>query len=483
MNKFYVTTSIPYVNADPHVGHAMEFMQADVLARYHRQQGDDVVFATGTDEHGGKNAEAAKALGVSPQVHVDTLSENFKALCGALDINYDRFIRTTSKQHEVGAQAIWKKLQAYIYKGEYRGMYDQKEEEFVTHEKAKELKTHDPQTYKRLQEITEENYFFKLSAFTDEIKKAITDGSFRVVPVSRKHEILAVLDKGLDDISISRPKDKLDWGITVPGDEKHVMYVWFEALMNYITVLAYPKPDDIKRYWPADVQVIGKDILRFHAAIWPGMLLAMNLPLPKTLYVHGFVTLEGMKMSKSLGNVVAPKAILDTFGSDAMRYYFLRHIPSYDDGDFSWERMYDVYNGELGNELGNLVQRLAAMIAKYLNGKLGDLSAGEHDTGPYRAALDEFRFDKALEYVFGLIRGLNQYIDEEKPWEIVKTDGSHLQEVLTYTASSLVQIAGLLEPFMPKTADSIRSIFSTSNVNVPAQSLFPRLESPLKGNL
>lgn len=476
MSHYYVTTSIPYVNADPHVGHAMEFMYADVLARYHRQQGHQVIFSTGTDEHGGKNAEAAQALGVTPKAHVDSLSENFKTLCAQLDISYDRFIRTTDKQHEVGAQAIWKKLKPFIYKGAYTGMYDQKEEEFITIEKAKEIKAADPDRYNRLKQIQEENYFFKLSAFTEPIKKAISEGSFRIVPSSGKHEILSVLESGLEDISVSRPKDKLDWGIPVPDDKDHVMYVWFEALMNYITVLAYPKPEDLRLFWPADVQIVGKDILRFHAAIWPAMLLALKLPLPKALYVHGFVTLNGKKMSKSVGNVVAPKEILDIYGSDAMRYYFLRHIPSYGDGDFTWDKMLAAYNGELGNELGNLVQRVAAMIVKYQNGAVGDIPVGEHDMGPYTDAMDAFRFDKALESVFGMVRGLNQYIDEEKPWVIARGDGDHLREVLAYAVGSLLQIQRLLEPFLPATAQKIEQIFSGDIVELPKESLFPRLE-------
>lgn len=478
--KFYITTSIPYVNGDPHVGHAMEFIQADVLARYHRQLGEDVVFSTGADEHGGKILAAAKAAGTTPQKHVDLKSQTFVELCQQLDISYDRFIRTTDKVHEAGAKAIWKKLEPYIYKGEYHGMYDQKQEEFITEEAAKIVKSVDPDRFARLEQVKEENYFFKLSQFTEPIKKAILDDTLTIVPKTKKHEILAVLDKGLEDISVSRPKDKLDWGIGVPSDAKHVMYVWFEALMNYITVLAYPKPEDLKKYWPADVQVIGKDILRFHAAIWPAMLQALGLKLPNKLYVHGFITLEGKTMSKSVGNVVAPQTIIDRYGSDALRYYLLRHIPSYDDGDFSWEKMEQAYNGELGNELGNLVQRLAAMIIKYQKGVIGDIPEGEHDTGPYRQNLAEFRFDKALDYTFGLIRGLNQYIDEEKPWSIAQKDSEHLREILAYAVGSLLQIADLLEPFIPKSAQAVRQQFSGGMLSGLGQPLFPRIEPDAK---
>ncbi len=284
-----------------------------------------------------------------------------------------------------------------------------------------------------------------------------------------------MLNEGLDDISISRPKEKLDWGIPVPGDAKQVMYVWFEALMNYITVLGYPEHDDFKHFWPANVQVIGKDIIRFHAAIWPAMLLSLNLPLPKQLYVHGFITMNGEKMSKSIGNVVAPQEILAKYGTDPFRYYFLRHIPSYEDGDFSWDAFEASYNNELANELGNAVQRTLAMIQKYQNGIIGEMPEAEHDVAPYNEAIAQCKFDRALDDVWEQVRGLNQYIDEQKPWEIAKADDEeHLREVLAYQASCLLQIADMLEPFMPETAVKIRNIFSEGIVRPIAGTLFPR---------
>jgi methionyl-tRNA synthetase len=258
------------------------------------------------------------------------------------------------------------------------------------------------------------------------------------------------------------------------------MYVWFEALMNYLTVLGYPEHEDFKKFWPANVQVIGKDIIRFHAAIWPGMLLALGLPLPVTLYVHGFINIDGQKMSKSLGNYVAPREILDEYGTDAFRYYFLRHIPSYDDGDFSWQKLHDAYNNELANELGNAVQRTAAMITQYQNGLIGNVPPAEHDAAQYHEALAKYRFDRALDEVWEQVRGLNQYIDEQKPWDIKKTgDDQHLQDVLAYQVSCLLEVAELLQPFLPETSLKIQQVFSEGVVRPIEGTLFPRKE-PLK---
>ena len=480
MSSFYVTTSIPYVNAEPHIGHAMEFVIADVLARYARQQGiANVLFSTGTDEHGGKIAEKAAEAGVTPQAYTDQLSESFKALLKELHISNDRFIRTTDATHEQRAQIIWKNLSKDIYKGSYTGLYCTGCESFVSEKVAKENNGVCPAHNRPYEQIKEENYFFKLSAYTEKIAAAIKDGTFTIVPDKRKNEILSVLAEGLDDISISRPKASISWGIPVPGDDTQVMYVWFDALMNYITVLGYPEHTDFSTYWPANVQVIGKDILRFHAAIWPGMLLALGLPIEKTLYVHGFVTMNGQKMSKTLGNTVAPHDIIKAYGVDAFRYYFLRHIPSYNDGDFSWTKLHAVYTNELGNELGNAAQRVTAMIQKYQNGLIGEIPKPEHDTAQYHDAIAVCRFDRALEEVWDKVRGLNQYIDEEKPWEIAKRkDEDHLREVLAYCVSSLIQIAELLEPFLPDTAQKLLFSFNEGVLRPQPESLFPRKDPP-----
>lgn len=475
--KYYITTSIPYVNGEPHLGHAMEFVMTDTLARYARQQGDEVLFSTGTDEHGGKIAEKAAQLQLTPQALADQMSQKFRDLIAALGVQPDRFIRTTDKAHEQRAQLIWKALEADIYKNKYVGWYCTGDEEFFTETVVKENNGVCPDHNRPYEKIEEENYFFRLSKYGDQIRSAITSGEFAVVPQSRRNEILSFIDEGLDDISISRPKDKIDWGIPVPGDKTQVMYVWFDALLNYITVLGYPEHDDFKKFWPADVQVIGKGILRFHAAIWPGILLALGQPLLKTLYVHGYVNVDGKKMSKSLGNAVSPMEVIEKYGADAFRYYFLRHVPSYEDGDFTWENFAAAYNHELANELGNAVQRTVAMVQKYQSGIVGDTPDDEHDTGAYQQALSECRFDRALDAIWEQIRGVNQLIDVEKPWEIAKTgDDVHLREVLADIVSDLVEIAELLEPFLPETAAKIQQIFEGGLIHPIEGTLFPRIE-------
>lgn len=477
MMNNYITTSIPYVNGEPHLGHAMEFIMADVLARAARERGETVLFSIGTDEHGGKIAEKAAELGLEPKALADQMSAKYSELAKQLNISNDRFIRTTDAGHEQRSQLIWKALEKDIYKGSYSGWYCTGDEEFFPETTVKQNKGVCPDHNRAYEEIKEENYFFKLSAYTAPVKAAIDSGELKIIPDTKRNEILSLLNEGLEDISISRPKEKIEWGIPVPGDKHQVMYVWFEALMNYITVLGYPEHEDFKNFWPAQTQVVGKGILRFHAAIWPAMLLGLKLPLPETLYVHGYVTVNSQKMSKSLGNSVSPKEIVDKYGTDAFRYYFMRHIPSYGDGDFSWATFEAAYNNELANELGNAVSRTVAMIVKYQAGIIGDIPPAEHDIAQYLAALKVCRFDKALDEVWEQVRGLNQYIDMEKPWEIAKqNDPDHLREVLAYQTSNLLEIADLLVPFMPDTAVKIKGVFGEGIVRPLEGTLFPKHE-------
>lgn len=482
MSNYYVTTSIPYVNGEPHLGHAMEFVMADVLARRARIAGNDVIFSTGTDEHGGKIAEKAAELKLEPKALADQMSLRFSQLAEKLNISNDRFIRTTDPGHEQRAQIIWKAIKKDIYKDKYIGWYCTGDEAFFSETEVKANNGVCPNHDRPYEKIEEENYFFKLSSYNDKIREAIESGDFVILPETRRNEVLGILKEGLSDISVSRPKDKIGWGIAVPGDTKQVMYVWFEALMNYITVLGYPEHQDFKNFWPANVQIIGKDIIRFHAAIWPAMLFSLGIDLPKTLYVHGFINIEGKKMSKSLGNYLSPDEVIDKYGADAFRYFFLRHIPSYNDGDFSWQAFESSYNNELANELGNAVQRTVAMAQKYQEGLIGDMPSAEHDIAQYQQAMANCRFDKALDEVWEQVRGLNQYIDEEKPWKIAQDgDGEHLREVLAYQASALLSIAGLLEPFLPETASKIKAIFDDGVVHPIEGTLFPKHDAPMAG--
>lgn len=477
--NYFVTTSIPYANANPHIGFALELIQADVLARYARQQGHEVIFSTGTDEHGTKIYEKAQEQGVDPRELTDEMSDNFRALGKVVNSSHDRFIRTTDKDHETRAQKIWKALEDDIYKAQYKGLYCVGCEEYVTEATAKERNSECPTHQKPYQVLEEENYFFKLSKYGDDIEKTIESDDFQVLPVHRKNEILSVIKGGLEDISISRPADKLPWGVPVPGDKTQFMYVWFEALMNYITVLGYPDKQDFKDFWPAEVQVIGKDILRFHAAIWPGILLGLGIELPKKLYVHGHINIAGQKISKSLGNVVHPQEVVDRYGTDGLRYYLLKHISSSGDGDFTWEKFHDAYTNELGNELGNAVQRTTAMIVKYRHGQLVNVARAQHDEARYHEALQNCQFDRALEAVWHKVRGLNQYIDEEKPWQIAKTNDEQLLEsVLSHQTASLIQIADLLVPFLPETAEKITKALTADQIVLPDHTLFPRVDSP-----
>lgn len=478
--NLYITTAIPYVNGTPHIGNALDYLIADIWARYQRQNGREVRFQVGTDEHGNKIAAKALEQGLTPKTYTDSMYGSFEALMQKVDASYTDFVRTTDGHHVGAVQYIWQKLQPYIYKGTYEGWYCQGCEAFVTDKEATENNGVCPDHNQPYQRLSEENYYLKTSHFTDQIREAIETNRMKIVPEFRKKEFLELIKDGLQDVSISRPSKHLSWGVPVPGDASQVMYVWLDALANYITVLGYPDDEAWREFWPADVQVIGKDILRFHAGIWPAMLLGLDLPLPKTLLVHGFIDSGGQKMSKSVGNVVDPNEVIDHYGVDAFRYYFSRHVPTLDDGDFTWERFENAYNGELGNDLGNAVQRVAGMIARYQAGVIGDAPQTEHDTKKYHEAMQKFEFNRAMDEIWVSVRSLNQYIENVKPWEIAKrrsTDPeaeAHLSEVLSHCVGVLLQIGDLLVPFMPHAAKVIHETFETG-VIIEHPVLFPKV--------
>lgn len=480
--KLYITTAIPYVNGTPHIGNALDYLLADIWTRYQKQNGHDVRFQVGTDEHGNKIAAKASENGLDPKTFTDQMYGNFENLMKKVGASYTDFIRTTDAHHVQAVQYIWKQLEPYIYKGTYSGWYCIGHEAFFTDKEVQATGGVCPDHQAPYQQVSEENYFFKTSAFTDQIKEAINSGAMQIVPEFRKNEFLELIKDGLADVSVSRPKKSLTWGIPVPDDPDQIMYVWLDALANYITVIGYPdRPDEFNAYWPANVQVIGKDILRFHAGIWPAMLLGIGAQLPKKLLVHGFVNIGGAKISKSVGNVIDPNEIIDQYGLDAFRYFFSRHIPTLDDGDFTWEKFESAYNGELGNDLGNLVQRVAGMITRYQAGVIGQSDQTEHDMTLYHQAMEHLEFNKAIDEVWTMIRSLNQYIDNVKPWEIAKKVGKepdaeeHLSEVLAHCAGALVQIGDLIVPFLPNAAAKIHAIFESGVVQPAEGTLFPRV--------
>ncbi len=477
MNKtFYVTTSIPYASDKPHIGNAIDSLYGDVLARYHKQLGEAVIFSAGADEHGSKIYEKALDTKTKPEAFIETIVPQIQQMHTLINSSYTHFARTNSKQHTTIATKLWKQMGDDIYKAKYIGWYCVGCEEFKTETEVKENHGVCPLHNKPYEKIEEENYFFKLSNYASQLASLIESDELEIIPKNRKTEILNVIKGGLEDMSISRPKKKLPWGIAVPGDKEQVMYVWFEALMNYITLLDYPDGKDFKTFWPTDIQIVGKDNLRFHAANYPAMLLSLKLPLLKRLFVHGHVTSDGKKMSKTIGNVITTEEIVKKYGTDAFRYYFLRHIPSHDDGDFSWQRFDAVYHGELANELGNSVQRVASMVNRYQQGVIGQIPAPQHDAEPYHTAIAECQFDRALEWVWTLVKGLNIFIEEEKPWQLAKElDDEHLREVLAACVGDLLQIANLLQPFLPATSETITHIFEGGYVKNYSGVLFPQV--------
>ena len=469
MEKVYITTAIPYVNGNPHIGHAMDYCLADVAVRYYRMRGDEVKLQAGTDEHGNKIFLKAKELEIPVEDYVAKNAKKFKDFIGKLGVEYTDFVRTTDREHEKRCQAIWRKLESHIYKAVYEGWYCTGCERFITEKEYDENGGVCPDHQKPYERLKEENYYLRIADFKEQIKEAIGSGRMKVLPEFRAKDILRLLDES-PDVSISRPVSQLTWGVPVPDDDSQVMYVWMDALSNYITVLGYPD-NNITEWWPAKAQFMGKDVLRFHAIIWPAMLLGLGLELPRTIVSHGMILADGQKMSKSIGNVVDPIEVIRKHGLEAFRYYFLRHVDTFADADFTWEKFENAYNNELANDLGNLVQRLATLMVK------NEISAVKPELAmpdEYKELMERYEYTKAFDLVWEKIQGLNRKIDEEKPWMMAKNgETKKLEQCLGGLASELVEVAYLLTPFLPETSKKIMAVFD-GQVQVPEQPLFPK---------
>ena len=469
---YYITTPIYYPSNKLHIGHSYTTVAADAMARYKRLRGYDVMFLTGTDEHGQKIERRAAEDGVTPQAFVDHIVDWIKDLWKTMDISYDKFIRTTDKEHEETVQKIFKKLydKGDIYKSEYEGLYCTPCESFFTEHQLVDGKC--PDCGRPVEKVKEESYFFKLSAYQDRLIKHIEENPDFIQPNTRQNEMLNnFLRPGLEDLCVSRTSFK--WGIPVEFDPGHVVYVWLDALSNYISALGYLQADDtsFKKFWPADVHLVGKEIVRFHTIIWPAMLMALDLPLPKQIFGHGWLVINGGKMSKSQGTVVDPSVLVGRYGSDAIRYFLLREIAFGQDGNFSNEALISRINSDLANDLGNLTSRTVAMIEKYF-GTLPEVQEGnEFDVDVQRVVkeqiakmednMEKLFFNNALEDIWVIIRRMNKYIDETMPWVLAKDEANHAKLAgVLYTLSEVIRIVSIMiEPFMPQTPEKIWAQF------------------------
>lgn len=476
MNKsFYITTPIFYPNAELHLGHAYAVTVCDVLARYHRLKGDQTYFLTGADENTSKVIKAAESLGKDPRTHLDDIVLSFKTLFGELNASYDQFIRTSDeKVHWPGAIQLWNKLveKGDIEKRSYSALYCPSCEAFYTEKDLIDGKC--PQHHIPLEHLEEENYFFKLSHYTKQVKEKIESNELIILPETRRNEILSLLNEGLQDVSFSRPKSKVPWGIPVPGDETQVMYVWCDALSNYISALGYGTDDHSKfdTFWPANVHVVGKDILRFHAAIWPAMLLSAGLPLPKNILVHGLILSEGKKMSKSLGNSISPSELIGEYGVEALRYYFTKEISLFEDGELNKDSFKASYNAGLANGLGNLTSRIMKMAETNLDGSVVIDQKYRELPDEYVAQMEVFNIQRAAQIIWHYINEIDKAIQETAPFKLVKIDKEKGVDIIKELVGRLYHVAFMLQPFIPETSAKIISAIEVNKM--PEVPLFLR---------
>jgi methionyl-tRNA synthetase len=489
---FYITTAISYPNGRPHIGHAYEAIAADVIARFQRAQGRDVRFQTGTDEHGLKMAQAARTEGVEPRAFADKMSRIFLEMCDVLNVSYDRFIRTSEPDHHRASQAIWKAMEERgdLYLDRYEGWYSVRDEAYYDDE---ELTTAEDGTRVSPQGTpvewtVEESWFFRLSKYQQPLLDLYSANPEFIQPDSRRNEVVRFVEGGLKDLSISRTS--FDWGVRVPGSDNHVMYVWLDALTNYITGLGYPDETELwKRYWPADVHLIGKDVVRFHAVYWPAFLMSAGIELPKTVYGHGFLLSRGEKMSKSVGNVVDPFSLAEAFGVDALRYFLMREVTFGQDGSYSAEAIVNRVNAELANSFGNLAQRTLSMIFKNLDGVLP--AAGEADEDRELLAkvdagcaeltdrFKQFAFSVGLDAWMSAVFACNAYIDAAAPWALRKTHPERMAAVLGTLVLAVRKLTEAVVPVVPDSADKLLTLIDSGLQGQPItqpQPMFPRLE-------
>jgi methionyl-tRNA synthetase len=492
-DPYYITTAISYPNGPPHIGHAYEAIAADVIARHKRGQGRDVRFQTGTDEHGLKMAQAARTEGVEPQTFADKMSQLFKAMCDILEVSYDRFIRTSEPAHHRASQAIWTAMaeEGDLYLGRYEGWYSVRDEAYYDESELSGGEGDEklsPQGTP-VEWTVEESWFFRLSKYQQPLLDHYSANPDFIQPDSRRNEVVRFVEGGLSDLSISRTS--FDWGVKAPGSEGHVMYVWLDALTNYITGLGYPEDTELwRRYWPANVHLIGKDVVRFHAIYWPAFLMSAGIALPKQVYGHGFLLTRGEKMSKSIGNVVDPLVLAERFGVDQLRYFLMREVTFGQDGSYSPEAIVNRVNAELANSFGNLAQRTLSMIHKNLDGVIPAPGKEEQDrellatvdraAAELDAKFDEFAFSAGLEAWMTAVFACNAYIDAAAPWTLRKTDPERMADVLGTLVEAIRKLAVAVIPVIPASAEKLIKVIDDGLSGALEQPtpIFPRLDLP-----